>query len=254
MTPSPTRGAYAGSLMLAFVLAMPLRAAYPAEPVPIAPGAGTGIPGKALGPQGDSWRSIEKLPDFTTGIWLGRMGPPGGAPGAAAGGGQPPDPPPVPDDRLCAPHSMPGIMGGPLGLEFLFTPGRVTIAIEVERAIRRIYLQPKHSDDPDYTFMGESIGRWENGTLVVDTIAIKSLREKPPTHIVERMRLTGPDTLQIEQTAFYGASRSSTHTSVYDRRPGERIMEYYCEENPRDSFDAAGRPTVDTTQKNSPAR
>lgn len=139
-------------------------------------------------------------------------------------------------------------MGGPLGIEFLFTPGRVTIATEADRAIRRIYLQPKHSDDPDYTFMGESVGHWEGATLVVDTIAIKSAHETAPTRVLERIHLKAPDTLQIDQTVFFG-TKSVDRTSLYQRRRSERIMEYYCEENPRDTFDAAGNATVDTTQK-----
>jgi hypothetical protein len=143
---------------------------------------------------------------------------------------------------------MPGVMGGPLALEFLFTPGRVTVALEAERAIRRVYLQPKHSDDPDYTFMGESIGHWESGTLVIDTIAIKSVHGAPPTHIVERVSLVGQDQLQVEQTLYYGA-HSSRRVRNYERRRNERIMEYYCEENPRDRFDAGGHASVDTTQK-----
>jgi hypothetical protein len=211
-----------------------------AEPVPVAPGAGTAIAGTPAGAQGESWQSIAKLPDFTTGIWLGKMTPPD--PSAAV-------PPPTPlDNRSCAPNGMPRVMGGPLGVEFLFTPGRVTMALEDERAIRRVYLQPRHSDDPDYTFMGESIGHWENGTLVIDTIAIKSVHETPPTRIVERMHLVGPDQLQVEQTLYY-AERSSRRVRSYERRRNEHIMEYYCEENPRDQFDAGGHARVDTTQK-----
>lgn len=203
-----------------------------AAPEPVALGAGTAIVGHASGPQGDSWESISKLPNFTNGTWVGRGGP-GGS------GGQ--EPMPEGDNRNCTPIGMPSIMNTPLGMEFLFTPGRVTLALGDDRAIRRIYLQPKHADDPDYTFMGESIGHWEGTTLVVDTIAVKSMRGKAPVHLVERMTLTEPNLLQIQQTADWG-DHKTTSTKMYERHRDERILEYYCEENPRDAYDSSGHP------------
>ena len=55
--------------------------------------------------------------------------------------------------------------------EFLFTPGKVTVAIEAYSQMRRIFTDGrKHPDDPDPTYQGNSIGHWEGDTLVVDTV------------------------------------------------------------------------------------
>src|SRR5580658_4039402 len=61
----------------------------------------------------------------------------------------------------------------PSRLNFSLPPGRVTILTEDGPSIRRIYTDGRpHSDDPDVTYTGESIGHWEEDTLVVDTKAI----------------------------------------------------------------------------------
>jgi hypothetical protein len=58
-------------------------------------------------------------------------------------------------------------------VQMISRPGEVWILTEFPQAIRWIPTDGrKHSDDPDVSFAGESVGRWEGDTLVVDTIAI----------------------------------------------------------------------------------
>ena len=93
---------------------------------------------------------------------------------------------------------MPGIMGvGQYPMEFLFTPGRVTTHHEAWMQWRNIYTDGRgHPDDLEATFEGDSIGHWEGGTLVVDTIGIKEaaplgqgMKHGPKMHIRERIHL-----------------------------------------------------------------
>ena len=85
----------------------------------------------------------------------------------------------------------------PLGYEFLFTPGRVTLLTEEGPMIRRIFTDGRtHSADPEPTYAGESIGHWEGQILVVDTIAINPKAEFPnrlktsgKTRVIERFSL-----------------------------------------------------------------
>lgn len=75
----------------------------------------------------------------------------------------------------CLPEGMPSFPLMTLNaLEFLFTPGRVTILGEFDgNRLRRIYTDGRsHPADPDLTFNGHSIGRWEGAVLVVDTVAL----------------------------------------------------------------------------------
>ena len=112
----------------------------------------------------------------------------------------------------CLPEGMPSFDLMTLNAaEFLFTPGRVTILSEFDgNRLRRIWTDGRgHPSDPDLTFNGHSIGRWEGETLVVDTVAIRpetfiplgqgvGVPNNGDAHVVERIRLTGPEVLEIE--------------------------------------------------------
>src|ERR1700733_911426 len=58
-------------------------------------------------------------------------------------------------------------------IELVQRPGVLWIMDEFPQAIRWIPTDARpHSKDPDVSFAGESVGRWEGDTLVVDTVAI----------------------------------------------------------------------------------
>ncbi len=108
--------------------------------------------------------------------------------------------------RYCRPPQFTGSSGGfTEAVEFLFTPGRVTLTNEIG-LLRRI-----HTDggpvpaDPDPTNTGTSIGRWEGQTLVVETVGINPaalyLGAAPigaGARISERIFLKDPSTLQFD--------------------------------------------------------
>jgi hypothetical protein len=112
----------------------------------------------------------------------------------------------------CLPEGMPSFVVMTLNaMEFLFTPGRVTILGEFDgNRLRRIYTDGrKHPADPDPTFNGHSIGHWEGETLVVDTIGILpqvflpigqavALPNNGDMHIAERIHLRDANTLSVE--------------------------------------------------------
>src|SRR5215471_9199938 len=75
----------------------------------------------------------------------------------------------------CLPEAMPSwMLVTHNAMEFLFTPGRVTMLGESDgNRLRRIYTDGRpHPDDPDPSFHGHSIGHWEGDALVVDTVDI----------------------------------------------------------------------------------
>jgi hypothetical protein len=208
-------------------------------------------------PQGMTWAQIARLPDFYTGVWDPVMA---GAPPAAAVSGSPPTSVPItgPDrsgapgstaevaQRRCQPHNVEDSYGSPFPIEFLFTPGRVTLNIEYEHVVRRIYLGSKHPEDPDPAFMGDSIGHWDHGTLIIDTIAIKSIADPEgdhSPHVVEHIRLLSPDLLSVDMNVLRGDQSKLIHRE-FRRQKSWTIHEYYCEENPRDTLDAQGNPAV----------
>src|ERR1700704_4102006 len=136
----------------------------------------------AKAPTAADWAALAKLPDFT-GVWEISPGTRGGGAGPApARPSLTPAyeakrkaflaaPPEDGETANCLPAGMPGIMGQPYPMEFLLTPGKVTIVIEAYTQVRHIYTDGRPLPaDPDLEFHGTSIGRWEGDTLVVETI------------------------------------------------------------------------------------
>jgi hypothetical protein len=157
----------------------------------------------------------------------------------------------------CLPPGMPAIMGQPYPMEFLLTPGKVTIVIEAYQQVRHIYTDGRPlPEDPDLRFHGTSIGRWEGDTLIVDTVGFSPLTEitrfvpfSARARIVERFRLTDPDTMSIATTItdpeMLTAPLVSTRT--LRRHRNWTTAEYVCEENNRNFVDSAGKAGIDLT-------
>ena len=101
----------------------------------------------------------------------------------------------------------------------------------------------KHSDDPDPSFFGEEIGRWEGDTLVIDSIAFKDERvwidenanpHSDALHVVERWTRTDLDHIHvetlIEDPKYYTRPFTYSRTWVLGK-PDEQLQEYSCSEN-----------------------
>ena len=237
------------------------------------------------------WAALAKLPDLS-GVWergggggggqranqnaaapaagRGAAAPPRG--GAGGGRGGPSFTPkyealraaaakaPQPEDgetANCLPPGMPGIMGQPYPMEFLLTPGKVTIVIEAYTQVRHIYTDGRPLPaEPDPKFYGTSVGRWEGDTLVVETVGFnefvqlaRGVPHSDQMKIVERFRLTDPDTMTIETTLMDSVALTApyTTTSTLRRHRDWTIAEYVCEENNRNFVDASGKAGINLT-------
>jgi hypothetical protein len=91
----------------------------------------------------------------------------------------------------------------------LQAPDRVTMIWQMDHQVRRIYLNVPHSENPRPSWYGESVGRYEGDTLVVDTVGqntrtfVDNYRtpHSEKLHVVERYRLVEEGkTLQAEVT------------------------------------------------------
>ena len=141
----------------------------------------------------------------------------------------------------CLPTGVPRLMFVPLPLEIVQTPTRVVIIHEGVQALREVYLNRQHAADLDPTFSGDSIGKWEGDTLVVDTIGFNDktwldaagLPHSEKMHVSERIRRADHDTLVDEVTVEDSKAYTKPFTvqQVYKLKPGWEIQEYVCEEN-----------------------
>jgi len=154
----------------------------------------------------------------------------------------------------CVPPGMPTIMSMPYPIEFLMTPGKVTVAIETYSQMRRIFTDGRPLPaDPDPAFQGYSVGKWQDGVLTVETIGFdpgtkiaEGIGHGPDMRIGERMKLVEPDVLEVETTITDPVTYTRPHVSVlrYKRHRDWDIREYVCQQNNRDAADAQGRPSM----------
>jgi hypothetical protein len=159
----------------------------------------------------------------------------------------------------CVPESMPSwMLISHNSLEFLFTPGRVTMLGESDsNRLRRVYTDGRpHPEDPDLTFHGHSIGHWEGDVLVIDTVGVRpqatiaiseahGVPNNGDMHIKERIYLKNPVTMHVEMeiTAPHVLTKPWKSTRIYYRQRKQKfdIVEGICiEANLNETLDKDG--------------
>jgi hypothetical protein len=143
----------------------------------------------------------------------------------------------------CLPTGVPRI--APYPWRIVQTPTHIFFLFEGNiHSYRQIFMNGKHPADPDPTWYGHSIGKWEGDTLVVDTVGYNDkfwfdFRGHPHTeklHTIERYTRKDFGTLvnqvTIDDPGAY--SRPFTLTFTAKLRPNEELMEYICQENNQD--------------------
>jgi hypothetical protein len=146
----------------------------------------------------------------------------------------------------CLPEAMPSwMLITHNAMEVLFTPGRVTMLGESDgNRLRRIYTDGRpHPEDPDPTFHGHSIGKWEGDTLVIDTIGIlpqsliavseaAGVPNNGGMRVIERIRLVNKDELhdEIEVIAPKVLTKPWKTTRIFFRQRARKydIVEGVC--------------------------
>ncbi len=116
------------------------------------------------------------------------------------------------DIGQCWPAGLPLIMTRVWPIAMIQLPTAIYMVSHFMNSLRIVYLDGRPHSDPDVvvrTFNGESIGKWEGDTLVVDTMHFVNdhhwidagIPATDALHIVERMRLLkGGAVLEIEYT------------------------------------------------------
>jgi len=148
----------------------------------------------------------------------------------------------------CMPAGVPGFhLYGFQPLYFIQTPKQVLMIYSNDQQVRRVYLDVPHSADPKPSWYGESVGRYEGDTLIVDTIGLNDRTfvdnfRTPHTeklHVVERLKLVDEGKgMQVNITfedpdAFNAAWSVIQH---YDRVE-QPMDEEICAENNEHLFD-----------------
>ena len=143
-------------------------------------------------------------------------------------------------ESKCFMVGTPRINYMPHPLEIVHTPNQVTILYEYVHTSRHIYLNSKHPEGKIQWFMGDSRGRWDGDSLVVDVIHFTDQNwldrsgnyHSGDMHLVERWTRTSTDHLWYEATIedpSVFARPFKMRFPLYRRiEPNIQLLEYEC--------------------------
>jgi len=151
------------------------------------------------------------------------------------------------DDPMsrCLLSGVPRINTRPLPFEIVQLPDRVIMLYEVHHAFRIIPTDGRpHPEDLEPTYLGDSVGRWEGDTLVVEVVGFNddTWLAGTGTHHSEEMRVIERYTRDSADTILYEAviddpvvfEKPWRMYDIFRLRPNERIREYECIESNED--------------------
>jgi hypothetical protein len=148
----------------------------------------------------------------------------------------------------CYPGGVPGQLLYPAEpFYFIQTPKEVWMIWQRDHLVRRVFLTATHSEDVKPSWFGESIGHYENGDTLVDTIGlstqnsfIDNFRTPHSTkeHVVERFKVSADGkTLEAQVTVEDPeAFNAPLHLRQGWRKVDNLLLETACAENNEDYF------------------
>ena len=143
---------------------------------------------------------------------------------------------------LCLPPGVPRVvMLGLYPQQIIQTPKHIVVFYEYGNSHRLIRLNDKHPDDLIPSYNGDSVGRWDGDTLVVDTtgfndrtwIAGAGTFHTEALHVVERYTRVDKDQINWEATVEDPnvLTKPWLLKTTMMLREGTRIEENVCENN-----------------------
>jgi len=138
----------------------------------------------------------------------------------------------------CDPPGMPRIMGG--AFEIIQIPGRILLYFESDHVHREVWMDGRElPKDPDPTWYGYSVGKWDGDTLVVDTIGFNDKTwidswgnpHSEDMHVVERYRRVDHNTLELRMTVIDPKAYTAPLVSspkTFGLHPKYELVESLC--------------------------
>lgn len=156
--------------------------------------------------------------------------------------------------ELYARCTLPGVLSGGNGYTFLQRPGSIVMLLDYNHTSRIVYLdQRPHLGKDIRLFEGDSLGRWEGNTLVVDTTNFNDQTAystqipyfTDALHTVERFTIVDADTIDYEISIDDPGQFTKPWkvAGFFSRQKGPALpLEYACAENSRALLNIFGKP------------
>ena len=138
----------------------------------------------------------------------------------------------------CKPPGLIYSMQGPFPMEIFEGRDMIIVKLEYFDLVRVIFMnETLHPDDWPHSQTGHSYGRWDGGTLIVDTVNLvggtlfnNGIEYTEDVHLIERFRLADDDTLVITQEFRDSGSFDGTAARVLSfNRGDDHVYPYDCD-------------------------
>ena len=143
---------------------------------------------------------------------------------------------------MCMPFGLMRSVNAPYPFQIMQNDKYVTFLFEQNNWFWIVPFKNEHSKEPDPTWFGESIAKWEGDTLVIDTIGFngftrldtKGNPHSEKLHMVQKFARTDAGHIFYEVTiadpVYYSAPWTNERTFTI---ANTELLEYSCEENNR---------------------
>jgi len=140
----------------------------------------------------------------------------------------------------CVPESVPKSLILPNPFEIVQIPGRVFMFFEEFHLWRTIWTDGRAlPKNPDPSYLGHSVGKWEGDTFVVDTIGFNDIPwvdsygnpRSEQMHLTERYRRLNRETLEMQIIIDDPKAYTKTWVSpprLFKFEPGWELAEVFC--------------------------
>ncbi len=161
----------------------------------------------------------------------------------------------------CDPDGPPKILNHPNPFEIVQIPGRMLMFFEEQHIWRTIWADGRElPKDPDPSYLGYAVGKWDGDTFVVETIGFNDKvwadaygdPRSEQTHLTERYRRLNHDTLELQVTIDDPKSYTKPWVSppkLHKLEPGWEIAEWFCAVEEDKAYDEVVRKPAGVAPK-----
>jgi hypothetical protein len=152
---------------------------------------------------------------------------------------------------MCMPYGLTRSFNGPFPIQIMQTDKHVGFLFEMGTWFHVAPLKDAHSAEPNPTWFGESIAKWDGDTLVLDTVGFNGwsrldTRGHPHSdklHVVQTFRRYDAGhmayTVTVDDPVYY--TKPWTNERTFTLTTGE-LIEYSCQENNRSLLEGRIKP------------
>jgi len=152
----------------------------------------------------------------------------------------------------CLPEGMPLLEMAPAPYKIIQMPGLMVMLYERDTTFRQVYTDGrKLPDDPQPSWLGYSVGKWEGDSLVVDTIGFndrgwldaRGHTHSESLHLTERFHRLDVGHMEVQLTIDDPKTYTRPFTVLLKQRlqADTDLLESYCAENERDATHVDGK-------------